>query len=52
MLRELLTHSLHCFEFVELTLNYDKFMNWLCHQLWSEKLGKTIHVEQPKVAKV
>lgn len=33
-------------------VNYDKFMNWQRHQLWSEKLGKTIHVEQPKVAKV
>ena len=22
------------------------------HQLWSEKLGKIVHVEQPKVAKV
>lgn len=27
-------------------------MNWKCHQLWSEKLGKTVHVEQLKVAKV
>ena len=22
-------------------VNYDKFMNWQRHQLWSEKLGKT-----------
>ncbi len=33
-------------------VNYDKFMNWQRHQLWSEKLGKTVRVEQPKVAKV
>ena len=29
-----------------------KFMNWQRHQLWSEKLGKTVQAEQPKVAKV
>ena len=29
-------------------VNYDKFMNWQRHQLWSEKLGKTVQVEQPK----
>ena len=33
-------------------VNYDKFMNWQRHQLWSEKLGKTVQSEQPKVAKV
>ena len=33
-------------------VNCDKFMNWLRHQLWSEKLWKTVQVEQPKVAKV
>ena len=33
-------------------VNYDKFMNWQRHQLWSEKLGKTVQAEQPKVAKV
>ena len=33
-------------------VNYDKFMNWQRHQLWSEKLGKTVLVDQPKVAKV
>ena len=33
-------------------VNYDKFMNWQRHQLWSEKLCKTIQAEQPKVAKV
>ncbi|WP_270230943.1 hypothetical protein [Phocaeicola coprocola] len=27
-------------------VNYDKFMNWQRHQLWSEKLGKTVQVEQ------
>ena len=27
-------------------------MNWQRHQLWNEKLGKTVQVEQPKVAKV
>ena len=31
-------------------VNYDKFMNWQRHQLWSEKLGKTVQVDQPKVA--
>ena len=25
-------------------VNYDKFMNWQRHQLWSEKLGKTVQV--------
>ena len=33
-------------------VNYDKFMNWQRHRLWSEKLGKTVQVEQSKVAKV
>lgn len=33
-------------------VNYDKFMNWQRHQLWSEKLGKTVQGDQPKVAKV
>lgn len=33
-------------------VNYDKFMNWQRHQLWSEKLGKTVQAEQPKVSKV
>ena len=33
-------------------VNYDKFMTWQRHQLWSEKLGKTVQTEQPKVAKV
>lgn len=27
-------------------------MNWQRHQLWSEKLGKIVQVDQPKVAKV
>jgi len=35
-----------------LWINYDKFMNWQYHQLWSEKSGKTVPVEQSKVAKV
>ena len=26
----------------EYGVNYDKFMNWQRHQLWNEKLGKTI----------
>lgn len=26
-------------------------MIWQCHQLWSEKLGKTVQVEQPKITK-
>ena len=33
-------------------VNYDKFMNWQRHQLWNEKLGKTVQFEEPKVAKV
>ena len=33
-------------------VSYDKFMNWQRHQLWSAKLGKTVQVEPPKVAKV
>ena len=33
-------------------VHYDKFMKWQRHQLWSEKLGKTVHVESPKAAKV
>lgn len=27
-------------------------MNWQRHQLWNEKLGKTIEVKQPVTAKV
>lgn len=27
-------------------------MNWRRHQLWSEKVDKTVHVGQPKVTKV
>ena len=33
-------------------VHYDKFMKWQRHQLWSEKLGKTVQVEAPKAAKV
>ncbi len=33
-------------------VNYDKFKNWLRHPLWSEKLGKTVQIDQTKVAKV
>lgn len=33
-------------------VNYDKFMNCQRNQLWSEKLGRTVQIEQPKVAKV
>lgn len=33
-------------------VDYDKFMNWRCRQLWSEKQGKTVNVEQSKVTKV
>ena len=33
-------------------VNYDKLMSWQRHHLWSEKLGKTVHVKQLKVAKV
>ena len=36
----------------EYGVNYDKFMNWQRHQLWDEKLGKTIEVKQPMTAKV
>lgn len=45
------TKDLHEF-YADYGVNYDKFKNWQHHQLWSEKLGKTVHVEQPKVAKV
>ena len=34
----------------EYGVNYDKFMNWQRHQLWDEKLGKTIEVKQPDTA--
>ena len=33
-------------------VNYGKFMNRQRHQLWSEKLGKTVQAEQSKVAKL
>lgn len=33
-------------------VNNEKFMNWQRHQLLSEKLGKTVQVKQPKVAKI
>lgn len=33
-------------------VNYDKFINWQRHQLWSEKLYKTVQVDEPKVATV
>lgn len=33
-------------------VNYDKFMNSQRYQSWSEKLGKTVQVDEPKVAKV
>ena len=36
----------------EYGVNYDKFMNWQRHQLWDEKLGKTIEVKQPDTAPV
>ena len=36
----------------EYGVNYDKFMNWQRHQLWDEKLEKTIEVKQPMTAKV
>ena len=36
----------------EYGVNYDKFMNWQRHQLWDEKLGKTIEIKQPMTAKV
>jgi len=31
----------------EYGVNYEKFMNWQRHQLWNEKLGKTVEVKQP-----
>ena len=34
----------------EYGVNYDKFMNWQRHQLWDEKLGKTVEVKQPDTA--
>ena len=27
-------------------------MNWQCHQLWDEKVGKTIEVKQPDTAPI
>ena len=36
----------------EYGVNYDKFMNWQRHQLWDEKLGKTVEVKQPNTAPV
>ena len=36
----------------EYGVNYGKFMNWQRHQLWNEKLGKTVEVKQPMTAKV
>lgn len=38
--------------YADYRVKYDKFMNWQRHRLWGEKLGKTVHVEQLKVAKV
>ena len=45
------TKDLHEFCADYWSRNYDRFMNWQRHQLWA-KLGKTVQVEQPKVAKV
>lgn len=39
-----------CEFYADYGVNYDKFMKG--HQLWNEKLGKAVLVEQPKVAKV
>jgi len=36
----------------EYGVNYEKFMNWQRHQLWNEKLGKTVEVKQPDAAPV
>ena len=36
----------------EYGINYDKFMNWQRHQLWDEKLGKTVEVKQPDTAPI
>ena len=36
----------------EMGVNYEKFMNWQRHQLWDEKMGKTVSVEQPSTAPV
>ena len=41
-----------CESCVDSGVNYDKFMSRQCHQLWSEKLGKTVQAEGLKVAKV
>jgi len=32
----------------EMGVNYDKFMNRQRHQLWGEKLGKSVTREQPQ----
>lgn len=37
---------------MEYGVNHDKFMHWQRHQFWNEKLGKSVQVEPPKVAKV
>lgn len=37
---------------MEYGVNHAKFMNWQSYQLWNEKLGKIVQVEQPKVVKV
>jgi hypothetical protein len=36
----------------EYGVSYDKFMNWQRHQLWDEKLGKTVTQRQPSAAPV
>lgn len=36
----------------EMGVNYEKFMNWQRHQLWDEKMGKTVSAEQPSTAPV
>ena len=37
---------------MEYGVDYGKFMNWQRHQLWNEKLGKTVEAKQPMTAKV
>ena len=32
-------------------VNYDKFMNWQRHQLWSEKLARQSRLSSPRLPK-
>ena len=52
-LYKLCSETKHLREFcADYGVNYDKFMHWQRHQVWSEKLGKKVQVDQPKFDKV